>query len=263
MTKATVEVNEGPKTDAPREAPKPANFRKTVGPHRMSEVDLRVPEVFTKWNQLAGKGRERQFAYLTERLVTLARMGALSVTHIHQQPKPIPDYCGMIINRREFSDASNEIQPAMMPLDPALRDYTVKVQSVERDVSKILGNDHKTPKEGVPSRVPIGWKLGKQLSKSIRSRAGEHHSGFTADSKMIDVFMESDVFEADLPLVDAWSMLHQFGKHCVRAPTPSRQARMWLYEETIPEAAKSPPPEDTGYATPEVSDQPHMRRTTG
>lgn len=257
MSKATVKTDE----QAPEENPKPAGFRKTVGPHRVAAENLKVPELFKRWSEFKGQGRPAQFAYLTERMEELANAGALSVTHIHGQPVPIPDYCGMIVFGREFTEASNEIQSATMPIGPALRDYKVEVRSIKRDVSQILGNDKLSPKAGVPERVPLGWKVGKQSGRAIRSRPGEHHQGFVTSTRMQDVYMESDIYEGTIPIVDAWRMLHQHGKHCVSAPTPSRQARMWLYEEVIPEAANRPPSEDPGFAAPKESDAPHMRRT--
>ena len=79
---------------------------------------------------------------------------------------------------------------------------------------------------------------------------------------MVDVYMSSDDFEAELSIKEAWHILHQHGKGCVRAPSPSRQAKMWLYEEVIPDAAMNPPNED-GTAAAAPAPAPHMRKRKG
>jgi|FLOH01.1.fsa_nt_gi hypothetical protein len=256
MSKATEDTTETTVTDEPKKA----GFTRRVGALNQLVDDLDVPVLFAKWDMIQTRDRGSQFDYLRQRMTELAEQKALSITYLHRQRKPIPDYCGMIILGLEFAEGSNEMRAASMPMDPVLRDYLVKVQAIKRNVNAILGNDKVTPKVGVAEVVPLGWKIGKESASRIRSRPGQHHAGLVADNRMTDVYMESDLLEADLPISDAWRILHQRGKYCVYAPTASRRAKAWLCEEVIPEAANNPNSEGREFGSSEAS-APHMRRT--
>ena len=234
-------------------------FQRKIGARRQSEDAYSAPSLFSKWGTLGSRRMSAKLEYLRSRLVHLAEAGALSLTHIHQQPKPIADYAGMILLGLKIND-DGQMVPDTRPLDPALRNYVVRVRSLTRDTSAIIADKKtKTPKTDVPERVPLEYKIGKEPEGMIRFR-NDPRQGKIAD-KMVDVFMSSEDYEADLSIQEAWHILHQHGKHCVRAPSYSRQAKMWLYEEIIPDAALRPPSED-GTADPSDIPAPHMRKRT-
>jgi len=240
-------------------APKPAPVaRKVVGPDRTPIGQEKVPNLFPQWVFFKNQSRQDQFIHLETRLVELADEGSLSVAHLHQQPKPIPDYCGMIILGQEYDSDNKMVQKPYVPSQ--LADYRVRIVSREREVIKVHSLDPAAKKETTIVKESISWKIG-------REPAGFHtvsRSGGKGGACQIyrDAYMEfsEPVYDMTFNLPTAWRILHQAGENCVVAKRKDKQERYWKYAEVAPKAWPS-----NGSDSPltETTDEPHMRKREG
>lgn len=163
--------------------------------------------------QLGGKGEIEAQQYVEGRLIELAKADALSVTELHNQSPRAMRLAGMSILGHYIDPEGNtfRVEPNRVPFE--LQQYRVKVRSI--------GNR------------PIGYKAGMVPRRSVRNRAGRVHL-------YEEVRRQTTAKEAVVTLQQAWTILHQNGKYCVRAKTATAKALFWHYEE-VPRDQWSPP----------------------
>ncbi len=200
-------------------------FTTVVGPERRKQGKTQFPILFPNWRMLPS--RDELFDYLKQGLEKMAEEGTLSVTALHNQPVPVPDYCGMIIMGNRFAEGNDRMIGAIIPR--VLKNYRVKIRA---------------RKEG----ATIGWKLGRESGRTL-------DVGYGAIKKYEDVYTTSNLTEAELALDDAWVCLHQHGAHCVSARSRRRQEKLWMFEEVLPEVEATPVDGDIAEESP-----PHRRK---
>tara|TARA_Y100000310_G_scaffold295741_1_gene327375 strand:- start:1468 stop:2223 length:756 start_codon:yes stop_codon:yes gene_type:complete len=247
MDKATQQ-----KKETPKRAPAP---RKVSGPSKLPAGQAEVPNLFPQWVFWESRSRQDQFEYIKVRMIELALEKSLSVTDLHRQPKPIPDYAGMIILGQEYGAENEMVMTPYVPME--LADYRVRILSRDRIIVKVdsLDKDAKRTEEKI--KESISWKIGREPAGFFSVARGGGKGG--ACQVYRDTYMEfgEDVHDYTFNLPTAWRILHQAGAHCVKAARKDKQERLWKYEEVMPEVKPS-----SGEGTPieDAGVEPHMRK---
>jgi hypothetical protein len=148
--------------------------------------------------------------YVDQRLLEMATSGELSITDLHNQSPACSEAAGMAILGQRF-DEQSKTMVLDTPAPMSLQTYMVKIKSVHGD--------------------PIKYKIGREPKGNTIGAPRRDHSAIEAQVKYEDVWAVSDKKEVEVPLPEAWRIMHQNGKYCRPAPRPGLQRKYWLYEE--------------------------------
>ena len=143
--------------------------------------------------------------------------GSFSVMDIHNQHIACCEAAGMIILGQRFDEETREMKHDDPCPDELLR-YKVKIRAI---------GDH-----------PIKYKLGRANKGRSLGAAPREKSRVQRKPRLEDVWAVSDKKELDVPLPEAWKILHQHGKYCRPANREGLRKIYWLFEEVRPPKPK-------------------------
>lgn len=185
--------------------------------------DYEAPNLFPESGKYQNPEHLRR--YVTKRLMEMVADNTLSVTDLHNQVSRCREMAGMVIlGQRIDPDSKMMMHDEPPPMELMMHEIKIKA----------IG--------GVPIKYKKGRKpRGQMIGAARRTGEGDNYSEVEQKERHEDVWMVSDKQEASVPLMEAWRILHQYGKYCRPASRAALQKKYWLYEEQAPKKRKAKP----------------------